>query len=104
MLFRSAAAGRLLKYLDEQGDPKQLIDAARVLVFLRGSGTHDYKFSSAVLEDYYQVSPQWRNRYLASGAFNLRGSGGRDNALVARTRAALKGRSSRWPDYSAIKE
>jgi len=88
---RTAAAGRILKYLDEQGDPKQLIDAARVLVFLKGSGTHDYKFSSAVLEDYYQVSPQWRNRYLASGAFNLRGSGGRDNALVARTRAALKG-------------
>ncbi|MCH8314822.1 MAG: hypothetical protein IIA64_02510, partial [Planctomycetes bacterium] len=90
---RSAAAGRVLAYLDQQGDPKQLIDAARVLVFLKGSGSHDYKFSSAVLEDYYQVSPPWRNRYLASGVFNLRGSGGRDNALVARTRAALKGKS-----------
>ena len=31
-----------------------LIDAARRLVFLKGDDPHDYKFSSAVLEDYYQ--------------------------------------------------
>ncbi|HZZ27241.1 MAG TPA: hypothetical protein VFE46_04470 [Pirellulales bacterium] len=33
------------------------IDAARLLVFLKGNNAHDYKFSSAVLEDYYHVSP-----------------------------------------------
>jgi len=84
------AARGVLGYLNQKGDPKTLIDAARVLVFLKGNNSHDYKFSSAVLEDYYHVSPAWRNRYLASGAFKLRGSGGGDNRLVARTRAALK--------------
>jgi hypothetical protein len=84
------AARKVLGYLDAGGDPGQFIDAARLLVFLKGNNSHDYKFSSAVLEDFYRVSPNWRNRYLAASAFNLRGSKQRDNALVERTRAALK--------------
>jgi hypothetical protein len=59
------------------------------LIFLKGNNAHDYKFSTAVLEDYYHVSPAWRNRFLASSVYNLRGSAGSDNALVQRTRAAL---------------
>ena len=55
-----------------------------------GSEEEDYKFSSAVLEDYHHVSPAWRNRYLAASVFNLRGSGGPDNELVKRTLAALQ--------------
>ena len=85
-----AEAARLTAaYLRSQGDPQQFIDAARVLVFLKGDNAHDYKFSSAVLEDYYQISPQWRDIYLASNVFKLRGAGDQDNTLVARTRAAL---------------
>ncbi len=84
-----AAAGKVLGYLDAGGDPRRLIDAARLLVFLKGNNAHDYKFSSAVLEDYYHVSPDWRNRYLAASVFNLRGSRLPDNRLVERTRAAL---------------
>ena len=87
---RLAAARKVLSYLRSHPQPKELIDAARVLVFLKGNNTHDYKFSSAVLEDYYHVSPTWRDRYLASSMFNLRGSEGADNPLVKRTRAALK--------------
>jgi hypothetical protein len=83
------AAGKVLGYLDAGGDPRRLIDAARLLVFLKGNNAHDYKFSSAVLEDYYHVSPGWRNRYLAASVFNLRSSKERDNRLVERTRAAL---------------
>ena len=64
------------------------MDAARRLVFLKGNDAHDYKFSSAVLEDYGHVSPHWRNRYLAASLFYLPGSGAPDNALVGRTRAA----------------
>ena len=62
-----SAARKLLAYL-EQSDradataAKQLMDAARLLVFLKGDDAHDYKFSSAVLEDYYHVSPDWRNQ------------------------------------------
>lgn len=84
-----AAAGKLLSYLKNDGDAKQLIDAARVLVFLKGNNAHDYKYSSAILEDYYNVSPNWRDRCLAGGLFLLKGSGAGDNRLVQRTRAAL---------------
>jgi len=86
---RMQAARRTLAYLNGGGSPEELLTAARRLIFLKGSNAHDYKFSSAALEDYYHVSPTWRNRYLATAMFNLRGSGGADNPLVARTRAAL---------------
>jgi hypothetical protein len=86
---REAAAAKTLAYLKKGQDPKALIDAARMLVFLKGNNAHDYKFSSALLEDYASLSPPWRDRYLAAGMFYLHGSGGPDNKLVARTRAAL---------------
>lgn len=70
---------------------EQVMDAARVLVFLKGRDAHDYKFSSAVLEDYVAMSPAWRDRLLAASSFQLVGSGASDNGLVPRTRAALKG-------------
>ncbi len=86
---RMKAAGKVLAYVEANPEPTELIDAARLLIFLKGNNAHDYKFSSAVLEDYQNVSPGWRGRYLASSVFNLRGSRGADNALVQRTRAAL---------------
>ena len=58
-------------------------------MFLKGNDSHDYKYSSAALEDYYHASPSWRDRYLASSLFLLPSSGDRDNGLVQRTRAAL---------------
>jgi hypothetical protein len=86
---RPAAAAKTLSYLKQHPQPKELIDAARLLVFLKGNDSHDYKFSSALLEDYAHLPAPWRDRYLAAGMFMLRGSGGPDNALVQRTRAAL---------------
>jgi len=68
---------------------KELIKAARLLVFLKGDNAHDYKFSSAILEDYHHVSPAWRDFYMATNLFLLKGSTGPDNELVKRTRAAL---------------
>ena len=86
---RTTAARKALAYLQAGHDPRTLIDAARRLVFLKGDDAHDYKFSSAVLEDYYNASPAWRDRYLASSLLLLPGSADRDNDLVKRTRAAL---------------
>ena len=86
---RPAAARKALTYLKDHPHPKELIDAARLMVFLKGTDSHDYKFSSALLEDYSHLPAPWRDRYLAAGMFLLRGSGGKDNALVQRTRAAL---------------
>lgn len=85
----SQASARVLGYLENGGDPVQYIQAARRLIFLKGTDSHDYKFSSAALEDYYHASPEWRNRYLAAAIHRLRGSEEPDNRLVERTRAAL---------------
>jgi hypothetical protein len=84
-----AASRKILRFLQENGDPKQFADAGRRLIFLKGRDAHDYKFSSAVMEDYKAMAPQWRDRYLAASAFFLRGSGDSDNDLVKRTRVAL---------------
>jgi hypothetical protein len=86
---RASAASSLLGLLDGGADPEDFTDAARRLIFLKGTNAHDYKFSSAVLEDYYHLSPGWRNRYLAASVYQLRGTGAKDNGLVTRTRAAL---------------
>ena len=86
---RMNAARMTLRYLNAGGNPRDLINAARRLVFLKGNNSHDYKFSAAVMEDYAHVSPVLRDRFLASAMFYLRGSGARDTDLVARTRAAI---------------
>ncbi len=86
---RAAAARKTMAHLQSAGDAKDFIDAARVLVFLKGNDAHDYKFSSAVLEDYYNVSPGLRDQYLAANVFNLCSSTDDDNRLVERTRNAL---------------
>lgn len=83
------AARRALHYLDSDGDSEQLIAEARRYIFLKGNDSHDYKFSSAALEDYYHISPEWRNRYLASSVFKLRGAGAKDNGLIERIRSAI---------------
>ena len=87
---RLAASQKILAYLKDNPDPKPLADAARRLIFLKGRDSHDYKFSSAVLEDYHHLAPPWRDRFLAASVFNLKGSGDKDNELVKRTRAAMK--------------
>jgi hypothetical protein len=88
---RLTAARKILGYLKDQPSPRPLADAARRLIFLKGRDAHDYKFSSAVLEDYERLSPPWRDRLIAASAFYFKGSGEKDNALVQRTRAALVG-------------
>lgn len=89
----SAARRTLARLNAAPGDAssaEEVLDAARLLVFLKGDDAHDYKFSSAILEDFYHISPQWRNTYLALNMFKLRSSRDADNSLVARTRAALQ--------------
>jgi hypothetical protein len=86
---RMSAARKVLTYVRANPDPKALIDATRLLIFAKGDDAHDYKFSSAVLEDFYHVSPEWRDKYLAASVFNLAGSGARDNGLIQRARSAL---------------
>ncbi len=87
---KAAAAGMALAYLnDHPNRAKELIDAGRLLIFLKGTDSHDYKFSSAVMEDYASISPAWRNRFLAASLFWLKGSAAGDSPLLKRTLAAL---------------
>jgi hypothetical protein len=87
---KAAAARMALGLL--KADPangRKLVDAGRLLVFLKGTDSHDYKFSAAVMEDYAAISPAWRDRFLAASLYWLKGSAGPDAPIVRRTRAAL---------------
>src|SRR5262249_41781244 len=87
---RVMAARKTLALLENPAvKPESLLTAARRLIFSKGSDSHDYKFSSAALEDCYHVTVPWGARYLATSMFNLKGSGDRDNGLIERARAAL---------------
>lgn len=86
---RLTAARRTLDFLDKGGDPKMFTDAAQRLIYLKGTDSHDYKFSSAIIEDYKSLSPAFRNRFLAASTHWLKGSSAADSPLVARSRAAL---------------
>jgi hypothetical protein len=77
----------LLQTDRQQAEP--LMSAARRLIYAKGRDSHDYKFSSAALEDYYHLTPAWRDRYLASSVFWLKGASDPDTPLMQRTRAAL---------------
>jgi hypothetical protein len=86
---RDAAARATLAYAQDAQNADDFIRRARLLVFLKGRDSHDYKFSSAVMEDYRHISPAWRDRFLAASVYNLRGSGDRDSGVVKRTQQAL---------------
>lgn len=87
---KTAGARKALGYLRGGGDPLAFIATARRLIYLKGTDSHDYKFSEAALEDYFHVSPALRDRCLAASVGWLKGSGGADSRLVERTRAAFK--------------
>jgi hypothetical protein len=82
-----SAAQKTLRFVaGDASNVPELMTAARRLIFMKGNDSHDYKFSSAALEDYYHVTPAWRNQFLASSMAQLRGAGDRDNSLIKRAR------------------
>jgi hypothetical protein len=89
---RLTASRKILTFLQGNPDATPLANAARRLIFLKGDDSHDYKYSSAVLEDYALMTPPLRDRYLAAAAFYLKGSADPDNPVAQRTRAVLTGR------------
>ena len=84
---RMATAQKVLGYATEEARARKVIDAVRRRIFLNGTDAHHYKFSSAVLEDYFNVSAEWRGRLLACSPQYL--PSGRDNPLVQQIREAL---------------
>ena len=86
---RLEAARKSLAFLQQSGDPRSFVEAAQRMIYLKGRDSHDYKFSSAMLEDFHHLSPGLRARFLSALVFWLDGSDRPDNKLVARTRAAF---------------
>jgi hypothetical protein len=87
---RLTAARKTLAFLQgNRPDSQDLWTTARRLIFAKGNDSHDYKFSSAVLEDFYHATPAWRDRYLATSMFQLRGSTAADTDVYRRIRGAL---------------
>ncbi|QEG41638.1 hypothetical protein [Roseimaritima ulvae] len=86
----SQAAAQLLRYLDDGQPASDAMSYARRLIFLKGRDSHDYKYSSAVLEDFHAISPQWRNRYLAAALFKMRNENESTTSLVGRIRDAMR--------------
>jgi hypothetical protein len=87
---RTLAARKTLAFVEKhpQAMP-ELMTTARRLIFSKGRDSHDYKFSSAALEDYYHLTDAWRPYYAAASMYNLHGTGDKDNGLMERTKAAL---------------
>lgn len=84
-----AAASQMLAFVQNGQRANEVIDHGRRLIFLKGRDSHDYKYSSAVLEDYHYISPEWRDRYLAAALAKMRNETERTTSLVQRIGEAL---------------
>ncbi len=69
---RSRAAMQLFRAAQTPEAALNIVREARHWIFLKGTDAHDYKFSSAALEDYRLVSPEWRPHYLAGCSYLFR--------------------------------
>jgi hypothetical protein len=86
---RDKASQSMLNYLNNGGTPETVQQKARELVFLKGNDSHDYKYSSAIFEDYHFCSPQWRPRLLAASSHLLTPSTAPNNDLQDRIEEAF---------------
>ena len=80
------AASLAMAYAQKHPDPSSLAQAARQLIFRKGTDAHDYKYAGAVFEDYFLVSPAWRPHMLATAVYHLRGSTLPDSPVMQRAR------------------
>lgn len=81
---RKDAAEKTLQFLTSGGSATELVRKSREFVFLKGTDSHDYKFSSACLEDYQSIAPQWRDLYLAGCTYLLHGDREKTTPLARR--------------------
>ncbi|MEY4565598.1 MAG: hypothetical protein RLY14_568 [Planctomycetota bacterium] len=86
---RKLASQAILGYLKAGGDETALLRHSRELIFLKGTDSHDYKYSSAIFEEYKYCSPRWRSELLAAGSHLLTSSNEPDNGLKERIAEAF---------------
>lgn len=81
---RASSAAAILNLAADPAGGYEVVRAARELVFLKGSDAHDYKFSSAALEDYQLLSPPFRAQYLAGCSYLFKTGADATTALAKR--------------------
>jgi hypothetical protein len=87
---RSQAAAKTLAYLGHGGSTNRLFDAARRMIFHKGTDSHDYKYGAAVWEECLAVGdPRWHAPLAAAAMFNLPGAKTKDSQLMIRAREAV---------------
>ena len=95
-IFESLGINPDVAYLNTRAllkdDPSQFtnyISEARRLIFLKGTDSHDYKYSSAIMEDIQRLSPRWQPDFAAACIYKLRSPQQSTTTLVTRIQAAL---------------
>jgi hypothetical protein len=83
------AAAQTLAYARDGGNATRFFDAARHLIFTKGTDAHDFKFAASAFEDFAHASPAIRPRLLAASVYYLRGASEPDSPLLQRTREAV---------------
>lgn len=86
---RDQAAAQVLAYAKSGADTGPFFDAARHLIFTKGTDSHDYKFADSAFEDFKYASPGVRSQLLAASVYYLKGAREPDSPLLQRTREAL---------------
>ncbi len=81
---RLQSAAAVMQLAQEPDGALDVVRAARELVFLKGTDAHDYKFSSAALEDYQLLSPEVRPRYLAGCSYLFKRPSDSDGSIAKR--------------------
>jgi hypothetical protein len=91
MTKQRLAAAQLVLSLDRSDAPssRHFMDAARHLIFTKGTDSHDYKFAAAAFEEFRHASEAWQPHLLAASVYHLKGASDADSPLLERTRQAL---------------
>ena len=76
-------------WLQAGGDAAALGARARWYATLKNRGTHDIKFTEAMLENYRWLRLPWRDALLAASLMYANGSDDRDDVVVIRAQALL---------------
>jgi hypothetical protein len=86
---RQQASQAILRYIQDGQDLSAMLRYAREMIFLKGTDSHDYKYSSAIFEDFRYCSPAWQAKVLAASSHLLTSSSQSDNGLKARIEEAF---------------
>ncbi len=82
---RRQAAERTIAFLSHGGSADRFFDAARRMIFHKGTDSHDYKYGAAIWEETMAVADtRWHAPLAAASVFHLPGTQTKDSPLMIR--------------------